>query len=80
MNSTPSRWTQEIVDLYESGAASQFIVCGNIHDRYLISTQGKSRLSSLTDYIKEALLTKFDVILRYDLGNALAIRRYESQR
>jgi hypothetical protein len=73
MNSTPSRWTQEIVDLYESGAASQFIVCGNIHDRYLISTQGKSRLSSLTDYIKEALLTKFDVILRYDLGNGCRV-------
>jgi hypothetical protein len=73
MNSTPSRWTQEIVDLYESGAASQFIVCGNIHDRYLISTQGKSRLSCLTDYIKEALLTKFDVILRYDLGNGCRV-------
>ena len=75
MNSTLPAWTQEIIDLYESGAASQFLVSGNINDRYLISSNGKSRLSSLTDYLKEILLTKFDVIISYDLGNGTRVEK-----
>ncbi len=75
MNSSLPPWTQEIIDLYESGAASQFLVTGNINDRYLISSNGKSRLSSLTDYLKEILLAKFDVIISYDLGNGTRVEK-----
>lgn len=75
MNVSLPSWTQEIIDLYESGAASQFLVSGNISDRYLISSQGKTRISSLSDYLKEILLTKFDVIISYDLGNGTRVEK-----
>ena len=68
-------WSKEIIDLYESGAASQFILHGNISDRVLLpkSAAGPERLGSLTEYLRESLLVKFDVVLAYDLGNGARV-------
>ncbi|MBN8459000.1 MAG: AAA family ATPase [Verrucomicrobia bacterium] len=70
-------WSKEIIDLYESGAASQFILHGNISDRVLIpkSAAGPERMGSLTEYLRESLLVKFDVVLAYDLGNGARVEK-----
>lgn len=70
-------WSKEIIDLYESGAASQFILHGNISDRVLLpkSAAGPERLGSLTEYLRESLLVKFDVVLAYDLGNGARVEK-----
>ena len=70
-------WSKEIIDLYESGAASQFILHGNISDRVLLpkSAAGPERMGSLTEFLRESLLVKFDVVLAYDLGNGARVEK-----
>jgi hypothetical protein len=70
-------WASELIDLYESDAASQFIVYGNVHDRVLVRAAGNARprLGTLTDFLLEVLLPRFDVVLSYDLGNGIRIEK-----
>ncbi len=68
-------WARNLVSLYESGAASQFILYGNVHDRFLIPQEGKPELGDLADFLLKALLPKFDVVLNFDLGNGLRVEK-----
>ena len=70
-------WSREIIDLYESGAASQFILHGNVSDRVLIPAQGAvpERLGDLTGFLRDHLLSRFQVILTYDLGNGTRVEK-----
>lgn len=69
-------WAAEIVDLYESGACSQFILHGNVSDRILLPTSdGKGRIASVDEFLKDVLLSHFDVILSYDLGNGIRVEK-----
>jgi hypothetical protein len=70
-------WSQEIIDLYESGAASQFILHGNVNDRVLIPKLGAApeRLGDLTEFLRDHLLSRFDVIVAYDLGNGTRVEK-----
>jgi hypothetical protein len=68
--STPA-WANELVLAYESRAANQFILFGNVHDRVAVG----ERLVSLADYLEDTLLKNFGVVLSYDLGNGLTIER-----
>ncbi len=73
MPTLPS-WSAELIELYESGAASQFILHGNVAD--LMLTGGdKPRLDSLEAFLKENLLGKFDVVLSYDVGNGARVEK-----
>ena len=67
-------WASELADLYQSNAASQFIIHGNIHDRVLIPA-AEPRLGSLVEFLLEALLQPFDVVLSYDIGNGIRVER-----
>ncbi len=73
MSSLPS-WSAELVELYESGAASQFILHGNVADLHLTGGD-KPRLDTLEAYLKENLLGKFDVVLAYDVGNGARVEK-----
>jgi hypothetical protein len=64
-------WASELVLAYESRASNQFILFGNVHDRVAID----DRLVNLADYLEDALLKNFGVVLTYDLGNGLIIER-----
>lgn len=64
-------WARDLVQGYESGAAGQFILYGNVNDRLPLGT----RLLSLSQYIEERLLGSFGVVFLYDLGNGLRIQR-----
>src|SRR5258708_30063862 len=68
-------WAKDMVALYESKAASQFILHGNIHDRFLLGTTDGTSSGALMDFLKEVLMPQFDVILLYDLGNGLRVDR-----
>jgi hypothetical protein len=68
-------WANEVIALYESDSASQFILYGNIHDRFLLGLEGELLVGSLTDFLERVLLPRFDVILTYDLGNGMRVER-----
>src|SRR5688500_7570920 len=64
-------WAAELAVAYESVAASQFILYGNVHDRLVVD----GALVNLADFLQDALLSGFGVVITYDLGNGLAIER-----
>jgi len=64
-------WANELVLAYESGASSQFMLFGNVHDRLAVG----DRLVSLADFLEDTLLKGFGVVLSYDLGTGLTIER-----
>jgi hypothetical protein len=64
-------WANELKLAYESGASSQFILFGNVHDRLAVG----ERLVSLADFLEDSLLKGFGVVLSYDLGTGLTIER-----
>jgi len=69
-SATPS-WADELALAYKSGASSQFLLFGNVHDRLAIGGQ----LVNLTDWLEGTLLKSFDVVLDYDMGTGLRIER-----
>jgi hypothetical protein len=64
-------WASELALSYESGAASQFILFGNVHDRLPVG----GVLVNLADFLQDTLLSGFGVVISYDLGNGLNIER-----
>lgn len=64
-------WAREMVLAYESGASSQFLLFGNVHDRIPVG----DRLVNLADFLEDSLLRSFAVVLTYDLGTGLNIER-----
>ncbi len=68
-------WAAEVVSAYESGAASQFVLYGNIHDRFFLGADRTPTMGGLRDFFLSILLPKFDVVLSYDLGNGIRVER-----
>ncbi len=74
MNANLPAWARELVDLYESNAASQFVIHGNVNDRLVIPA-ATPRLGSLNEFLLDVLMPRFDVVLSYDLGNGIRIEK-----
>jgi hypothetical protein len=68
-------WAQSLIERYESSASSQFLLYGNIADSVLLQTPSGLRLGALSDFLLSALLTRFDVVLSYDLGNGIRVEK-----
>src|SRR5215471_11003756 len=68
------RWTLDAIQLYESSAASQFIIFGNVNDQLLIPSPS-AHLGNLTDFLLQVLLARFDVVLSYDIGNGIRVEK-----
>jgi len=67
-------WATEVIDLYESGACSQFLLHGNVEDLVLLPVSGAApRIVALETFLRERLLVRFDVVLTYDLGNGIRV-------
>ncbi len=64
-------WARELAQAYESGAHGQFVLHGNVSDRFPLA----GRLVGLTRYLDAQLLTGFDVVFVYDAGNGLQLVR-----
>jgi hypothetical protein len=75
LRETLPEWAKEMIALYESDSANQFILFGNIYDRFLFGTDGRIIYGGLTDFLKQVLMPQFDVIFIYDLGNGLRVER-----
>lgn len=72
-------WAAEIASLYESHAASQFVLHGNVQDSLLLPGTGDPRLGKLDEYVLEVLIPQFEVVLTYDLGGGLRVVRGQPQ-
>ncbi len=71
---TVPAWASELITLYESGAAAQFLCYGNVNDRLLMPVAGGAQtLGSFTDFLLKVLLPRFDVVLSYDLGGGIRV-------
>ncbi len=68
-------WAAELSSLYESDAASQFVLHGNVHDRVLLPLSDGPALGGIVDFLLRALMPRFDVILTYDLGNGIRLEK-----
>ena len=75
LNKNLPAWAQSLVERYESNAANQFLLYGNIADSVLLQTPNGPRLGALPEFLLSALLTRFDVVLSYDLGNGIRIEK-----
>jgi ATPase family associated with various cellular activities (AAA) len=65
-------WAARLVSLYQSHAASQFILHGNVNDRYLLDAR---TLGTLYEFLTRVILPRFDVVLSYDVGNGVRIEK-----
>jgi len=72
---TLPEWASELVTLYASNAASQFILYGNVDDRMTLPLGQRVELGSLNDFLLRVLMPRFDVILSYDLGNGIRVEK-----
>ena len=68
-------WARLVADSYESNAASQFVIYGNINDRMVLPGPPAARLGALPDFLLGVLLSGFDVVLSYDLGNGIRVEK-----
>ena len=66
-------WARSLAELYESNAANQFIIYGNISDRMVLPPPPLPRLAGLSDFLLGVLLPRFDVVLSYDVGNGIRV-------
>ena len=72
-------WAKEVIASYESGASECFLLHGNVADQMMINSSqtmnGERKLGSLTDFVMEGLLPRFDVIITFDMGAGLRVER-----
>ncbi len=64
-------WAGEIALAYESTAQGQFILSGNVHDRIPLG----GALVNLVKFIEAELLSGFQVVFSFDLGNGLRLAK-----
>jgi hypothetical protein len=70
------QWARDLIALYESNTANQFILYGNVMDRMVLPTTGdKPDLGSVYDFLMRGLMPRFDVVLSYDLGNGIRVEK-----
>ncbi|MGH8217103.1 MAG: ATP-binding protein [Steroidobacteraceae bacterium] len=68
-------WAADLSTALESGACGQFLLYGNVHDRFAIG----DRFVGIDRFIEDEMLGATDVILSYDLGNGLTVERGEKR-
>jgi ATPase family associated with various cellular activities (AAA) len=72
---TLPEWAADLSVTLESGACGQFVLYGNVHDRFTIG----DRLVGIDRFVEDEMLGTTDVILSYDLGNGLSVDRGEKR-
>lgn len=68
-------WARTVAESYESNAASQFVIYGNINDRMVLPGPPAPRLAALPEFLLGVLLSGFNVVLSYDLGNGIRVEK-----
>ena len=65
-------WAAKLIALYGSHSANQFILYGNVNDRFVLPGEPPV-LGSIYDFLRKVMMPRFDIILTYDLGNGIRI-------
>ena len=65
-------WAAKLIALYGSHSSNQFILYGNVNDRFVLPGEPPV-LGSLYDFLRKVMMPRFDIILTYDLGNGIRI-------
>lgn len=69
-------WADEMRRLFVSGAASQFLLYGNVLDLVpSAGADGRVQDLPLRHFLEDVLLVPFEVVLVYDRGRGLRVRR-----
>ena len=68
------QWALDAIQLYESNAANQFIIFGNVNDQMVVPSPAP-HLGGLTEFLLQMLLCNFDVVLSYDIGNGIRVEK-----
>ena len=71
-------WAEEMRQLFRSGSASQFLLYGNVHDLVAAPRSGEPggfEFVSLRRFLTEVMLAPFDVIIHYDRGRGIRVRK-----
>ena len=68
-------WAGKLVSLYESKAANQFILYGNVNDRFVLPIGNQRSIGTLYDFLRKVMMPGFDVVLSYDLGNGVRVEK-----
>lgn len=66
------QWAARLIALYQSHAANQFLLYGNVNDRFLVDAR---TLGTLPEFLGRVILPRFDVVLSYDLGNGVRVEK-----
>lgn len=70
------QWAQKMRELYVGGAISQFILFGNVYDLVpLVKNDRTADFVSLGTYLEEVMFSPFEVILFYDRGKGIRVRK-----
>ena len=62
-------WARELASSYVRGAASVFLLHGNVHD--LVPVADSDDFISLDDYLATQLFGQRDIVLAYDRGSGI---------
>ena len=61
-------WAKELAQSYVSGAASVFLLHGNLHDLFRVDDH---RFVSLEDYLATQIFGRRDAVISYDRGSGI---------
>lgn len=64
-------WARELATHYVRGAASVFLLHGNVHDLVSLPGSSKDEFVSLDDYLATQLFGQRDIVLSYDRGSGI---------
>jgi hypothetical protein len=73
MPSPLPQWAERLVTLYESQASNQFLLYGNVNDRFVLPLADGHCLGNIYDFLRRVMMPRFDVVLSYDLGNGIRV-------
>jgi len=75
-NDALANWAQEMRQVFRSGTTSQFVLYGNIFDlQPAPDGQGGVQYISLRRFLTEVMFAPFDVVLVYDRGKGIRVRK-----
>ena len=71
-----SSWAREMRQIFRSGTTSQFVLYGNIFDlQPAPDSNGRANYVSLRRFLSDVMFAPFDVVLVYDRGKGVRVRK-----
>lgn len=68
-------WAGRLISLYESQAANQFVLYGNVNDQFNLPLADQAAMGNIYDFLRRVMMPRFDIVLSYDLGNGMRVEK-----